>query len=158
MVVQADTLRIGIVEDHALFMDLIAEGLEKYGDLKIVAKADHFAEAKKWFTPEELDVLILDIELPDGNGFGLGVQMRRQNPALGIVMLSSRDVLELLLALPGRTPGVELPHQRGNKIIGLPFLRHPSDGPRGGRHRSFPHGSFAPEIGNRRRITVPAAI
>ena len=89
MVVQAETLRIGIVEDHTLFMDLIAEGLEKFDDLKIVAKADHVAEAKKWFTPEELDVLILDIELPDGNGFGLGVQMRRQNPALGIVMLSS---------------------------------------------------------------------
>ena len=89
MVVQAETLRIGIVEDHTLLMDLIAEGLEKFDDLKIVAKADHVAEAKKWFTPEELDVLILDIELPDGNGFGLGVQMRRQNPALGIVMLSS---------------------------------------------------------------------
>ncbi len=100
MAVIVDTLRIGIVEDHSLFMDLVAEGLEKFGDLKIVAKADHVAEAKKWFIPEELDILILDIELPDGNGFGLGVQMRRQNPALGIVLLSSRDVMELLLALP----------------------------------------------------------
>ena len=100
MVVKADALRIGIVEDHTLFMDLMAEGLEKFGDLKIVAKAEDVAEAKKWFTPEELDVLILDIELPDGNGFGLGVQMRRQNPALGIVLLSRRDVLELLRGLP----------------------------------------------------------
>jgi DNA-binding NarL/FixJ family response regulator len=97
---ESQPIRIGIVEDHTLFMDLMAQGLESFSDLKIVAKADLVAEAKKWFRPEELDVLILDIELPDGNGFGLGVQMRRQNPALGIVLLSSRDVLELLLGLP----------------------------------------------------------
>jgi DNA-binding NarL/FixJ family response regulator len=95
-------LRVGIVEDHTLFMDLLAEGLERFDDLKVVAKADHVAEAKKWMKPEDLDVVILDIELPDGNGFGLGVQMRRQNPALGIVILSSRDVLELMLSMPAQ--------------------------------------------------------
>ncbi len=94
------SLRVGIVEDHPLFMELLAEGLERVDDLKVVATASHVAEAKKWMKPEELDVVILDVELPDGNGFGLGLQMRRQNPDLGIVMLSGRDVLELMHSLP----------------------------------------------------------
>jgi DNA-binding NarL/FixJ family response regulator len=93
-------LRIGIVEDHPLFMDLVAHGLGAIEGLVIFATAGTLSEARKWFRPEEFDILILDIELPDGNGFGLGVELRRQNPALGIVLLSGRDALELLEGLP----------------------------------------------------------
>jgi DNA-binding NarL/FixJ family response regulator len=93
-------LRIGIVEDHTLFLQLMSSALEQVPDLEIVATADNVTEAKKWFEPENLDVVILDIELPDGNGVGLGITMRRRNPNLGIVLLSDRDMLELILGLP----------------------------------------------------------
>ena len=93
-------LRIGIVEDHSLFLQLMSSALEQVEDLEIVATADNVAEAKKWFQPENLDVVILDIELPDGNGVGLGITMRRLNPHLGVVLLSDRDMLELILGLP----------------------------------------------------------
>ena len=93
-------LRIGIVEDHTLFLQLMSSALEQVADLEIVATADNVTEAKKWFEPENLDVVILDIELPDGNGVGLGITMRRRNPNLGIVLLSDRDMLELILGLP----------------------------------------------------------
>jgi DNA-binding NarL/FixJ family response regulator len=93
-------LRIGIVEDHSLFLQLISSALNEVDDFEIVATADNVAEAKKWFQPENLDVVILDIELPDGNGVGLGITMRRYNPKLGIVLLSDRDMLELILGLP----------------------------------------------------------
>ena len=88
------------MEDHNLFLQLMSSALEQVDDLEIVATADNVAEAKKWFQPENLDVIILDIELPDGNGVGLGITMRRQNPHLGVVLLSDRDMLELILGLP----------------------------------------------------------
>lgn len=88
------------MEDHNLFLQLMSSALEQVDDLEIVATADNVAEAKKWFQPENLDVVILDIELPDGNGVGLGITMRRQNPHLGVVLLSDRDMLELILGLP----------------------------------------------------------
>ena len=88
------------MEDHSLFLQLMRAALEQVDDLEIVATADNVAEAKKWFQPENLDVVILDIELPDGNGVGLGITMRRQNPHLGVVLLSDRDMLELILSLP----------------------------------------------------------
>ena len=93
-------LRIGIVEDHSLFLQLMSSALEQVADFQIVGTADNVTEAKKWFEPENLDVVILDIELPDGNGVGLGITMRRRNPNLGIVLLSDRDMLELILGLP----------------------------------------------------------
>jgi DNA-binding NarL/FixJ family response regulator len=96
----AGALRIGIVEDHTMFLDLLSGALAEVPDFTVSCTADRVAEAKKWFRPEELDVLLLDIELPDGNGIGLGVTMRRANPNLGVVLLSDRDMLELVIGLP----------------------------------------------------------
>lgn len=93
-------LRVGIVEDHSMFLDLLSTALNENEAIQVVATADRVSEAKKWFRPEDLDVVLLDIELPDGNGIGLGVTMRRQNPNLGIVLLSDRDLLELVIGLP----------------------------------------------------------
>jgi DNA-binding NarL/FixJ family response regulator len=97
---KATGIRIGIVEDHPIFLDLMSGALAAYPDIRIEATADSATEARKWFRPQELDVLVLDIELPDGNGVGLGVQMRLENPNLGLVFFSDRDMLELVLGLP----------------------------------------------------------
>lgn len=93
-------LRVGIVEDHPIFLELVSAALSECPGIEVQATAETVAEAKKWFAPAELDVVILDIELPDGNGIGLGVQLRRENPSLGIVLLSDRDMLEVLQGLP----------------------------------------------------------
>ena len=93
-------IRVGVVEDHPLFLELLTNALNESSEIEIVATASGAQEAKKWFKPEELDLLILDIELPDGNGIGLGITLRRQNPDVGILLLSDKDVLELVLSLP----------------------------------------------------------
>ena len=93
-------LRLGIVEDHPIFLDLLSDALGRYEDFTVTATASSVGEAKKWFNPDELDVIVLDIELPDGNGVGLGVQLRRANPKLGVVLFSDRDLLELVQNLP----------------------------------------------------------
>ena len=93
-------IRVGIVEDHPVFLDLLSSALDAIPGITVSATAQSVGEAKKWFRPEELDVLVLDIELPDGNGVGLGVQMRRQNPNVGLVFFSDREMLELVLGLP----------------------------------------------------------
>jgi DNA-binding NarL/FixJ family response regulator len=41
----------------------------------------------------------MDVELPDGNGFGLARVLRAARPELGIVLLSGHDVMDLLLDL-----------------------------------------------------------
>lgn len=93
-------LKVGIVEDHTMFLELMGAALNEQPDIEVVATADRVSEAKKWFKPKEIDVVVLDIELPDGNGVGLGITLRRENPKLGIVLLSDRDMLELIIGLP----------------------------------------------------------
>ena len=50
--------------------------------------------------PGSVDCVILDIDLPDGNGIALGVTLRRRTPTLGILLLSAHDAMDLLLDLP----------------------------------------------------------
>jgi DNA-binding NarL/FixJ family response regulator len=93
-------LRIGIVEDHPIFLELLTQSLESIEGITVTSSAHTVQEAKKWFRPGELDVVLVDIELPDGNGVGLGVQWRTAHPSIAIVFLSDLDMSELIGGLP----------------------------------------------------------
>lgn len=93
-------LRVALVEDQPLFRGLLERLLRSEDGFEVVASADSVAEARRTIRPAETDVVLLDVELPDGNGFGLGVSLRSAHPGLGVVLLSSHDVMELLLGLP----------------------------------------------------------
>lgn len=93
-------LRIAIVEDQVLFRDLLASRLDNVDGFSVVVSAENVFEARKAFAQQEVDLAVLDIDLPDGNGIGLGLSLRREHPDLKIVLLSSADMLELMLGLP----------------------------------------------------------
>jgi len=68
--------------------------------IKVVAAVGTVREAEQRLTPAAVDVALLDIDLPDGNGIALGVILRRKQPGLGILLLSAHDSMDLLLDLP----------------------------------------------------------
>jgi DNA-binding NarL/FixJ family response regulator len=95
-----ENIRVGIVEDHPILLELLGASLNSVPGISVVSTAQGVREAKKWFTPAELDVVVLDIELPDGNGVGLGISWRTEHPNLAIVLLSDLDMLDLIVDLP----------------------------------------------------------
>lgn len=95
-----EDIRVGIVEDHPILLELLGGSLDSVPGISVVSTARGVREAKKWFTPAELDVVVLDIELPDGNGVGLGISWRTEHPNLAIVLLSDLDMLDLIVDLP----------------------------------------------------------
>ncbi|CAB4557077.1 unannotated protein [freshwater metagenome] len=94
------TIRVAIVEDHVLYRDLLESSLQSTPDIEVVISVSGSTEAKQLIVAGNVDVAILDIELADGNGIGLGVTLRRNDPNLEILLLSGRDMIELLLGLP----------------------------------------------------------
>ena len=93
-------LRVAVVEDQPLYRAMLARTLEANDDLSVVASVGTVADARAAIRPGTADVAILDIDLPDGNGIALGVQLRRLAPHLGILLLSAHDAMDLLLDLP----------------------------------------------------------
>lgn len=91
--------RVALVEDVPLFRRILTEIVEQSPDLELVASAATIAQANTIVPPAEPDVLLLDLNLPDGHGFDLGVALRRESPQLRIVILSDHvrpDVLNML--------------------------------------------------------------
>jgi len=62
-------MKLAIVDDSILFRKSIRRLLDSIDDLEIVAEAASVAEAVKMLQEEKPDAVLLDIELPDGNGF-----------------------------------------------------------------------------------------
>lgn len=98
--VAKNNIRVAIVEDHDLYRELITTSLAATEGITVVGSFAGVAAAKASLKPGTVDVALLDIELGDGNGVVLGVSLRRANPDLGIVLLSARNMVELLLGIP----------------------------------------------------------
>jgi DNA-binding NarL/FixJ family response regulator len=80
-------VRVMLVEDHAAFRQALASLLSQEPDLEVVAQAGSLAQARKMLhTP--LDVAVLDLALPDGDGRELIGELRRANAGLSVLVLS----------------------------------------------------------------------
>lgn len=93
-------LRVAVVEDQPLFRSLLGDLVAREPGFELVASASSVAEARDRIDIRAVDVLLLDVHLPDGNGFALARAVRTAFPEVGIVLLSGHDVMDLLLSLP----------------------------------------------------------
>ena len=82
-------LRVMLVEDHTAFRQALALLLSHEPDLEVVAQAGSLAEARQALLEGRLDVAVLDLALPDGDGSDLIGELRRRNPGVSIVVLSA---------------------------------------------------------------------
>ena len=85
-------LKIMLVEDETAFREALAFVLAKEHELEVVAQAGSLAEARVALDgglDGRLDVALLDLALPDGDGSDLIGELRRRNPGVSIVVLSA---------------------------------------------------------------------
>jgi DNA-binding NarL/FixJ family response regulator len=82
------TVRVMLVEDHVAFREAIAFLLTHEPDLEVVAQAGSLAEAREVLA-RRLDVAVIDLGLPDGDGSELVGELRRANPGISVLVLSA---------------------------------------------------------------------
>ena len=99
--VETKEIRVMHVEDHADFRDLMRILLNSQSDMEVVAQAGSLDEARAQVASSEIDVAVLDLSLPDGNGLDLIPDLRQANPDVGVLILSAN----LDPAGPERAPG-----------------------------------------------------
>ena len=86
---EARRTRVMIVEDHADFRDLMEVLLDRQPDIELLAKAGSLVEARAQAARFELDVAVLDLGLPDGNGADLIADLRRPSNEVRVLVLSA---------------------------------------------------------------------
>ena len=91
--------QILIIEDDAKLNNLIKDYLQKYSHK--VYQAKEYEEAKKYLFKEKIDLVILDIMLPNVNGLEI-CKLIRQQSIIPIIFLSARG------EVPDRVVGLEI--------------------------------------------------
>jgi CheY-like chemotaxis protein len=85
---EISTVRIMLVEDHLAFRQALASLLSQEPDLEVVAQAGSLAQARKMLD-RRLDVAVVDLGLPDGDGSALIGELRLRNPGISVLVLSA---------------------------------------------------------------------
>jgi DNA-binding response OmpR family regulator len=82
-------LRIVLIEDDALLRNrILLPGLENYGFA--VDGLETAAELERHLLARVADIVVLDVGLPDADGFEVARGLRQRFPDIGIVMLTGR--------------------------------------------------------------------
>jgi|FLYL01.1.fsa_nt_gi DNA-binding response OmpR family regulator len=92
-------MRILIVEDDPRIGDLLTEALRAEGYAAVTAPTGREGVAQG--AEPEVDLVVLDVMLPDLDGFDVLRMLRRRRPDLPVLMLTARD------DLPSRVGGLE---------------------------------------------------
>ena len=86
-----DPTRVLLVEDHASFRQALAFMFEREDDFVVTGQAGTLAEAEMLVReePDGADVAIVDLGLPDGDGFGLIEEMAAAGGGMTTLVLSA---------------------------------------------------------------------
>lgn len=81
-------IRVLLADDHKLFRAGIRSLLQTRSDMEVVAEAADGREALRLVEVHRPDVVLLDITMPDLNGFDAAARIARAFPRSRVVMLS----------------------------------------------------------------------
>lgn len=83
-----------IADDHALVRAGIRALVEKIPGVTVVAEAGKGSEAKKLITELKPDLVLLDITMPDGNGFDVLLHVQKNCPETRVIVLTVHEAGE----------------------------------------------------------------
>jgi DNA-binding NarL/FixJ family response regulator len=115
--------RLLIVDDHPMMRTGLAQLIDNEVDLKVFAEAENAGQALDIAVRQALDLILLDISLPDKNGLELIKDIQALKPALPILVVSMHDeslYAERVLRAGGR--GYIMKQEGGKKL--LQAVRH----------------------------------
>jgi len=84
-------IRVAVVDDHPIVRDGVVANLSDAAEVEVVGTAGTLAAAAELVKQHHPDVLILDLELPDGSGLDALGTLRAISPRTRIVVFSAYD-------------------------------------------------------------------
>lgn len=109
-------VRVLILDDHAAFREPLRFMFEREPEFEVSGEAGNLEEARGML--EDVDVAVVDLNLPDGHGSEILPELRRRSPkALALVLTASADRAEYARAVEAGAAGVLHKSSRISEII-----------------------------------------
>lgn len=83
-----NTIKVLIADDHAIVREGLKQILADTRDIAVAGEAENGLEAIKLVRLGKGDVLLLDISMPDRNGIEVLKQVRKETPAIAVLILT----------------------------------------------------------------------
>ena len=143
--------KVLLVDDHAMLVDLYERVLSDEADLEVVGRAGSVDEAVEVAATCQPDVVLMDFELPGGDGATAAARIKSTRPETMVVMVTaSEDDRTLLRAIEAGVSGFVPKSQDLQELVGairaaragealispavlgrlLPQLRHRDEAPK----------------------------
>jgi DNA-binding NarL/FixJ family response regulator len=91
------TIRVALVDDHPIVVGGLEAALGSIDDIEVVDRGGSIADGRRILGRNDIDVVLLDVRLPDGNGLELvAVAGDRDGP--GVLILSSFESSQYVAA------------------------------------------------------------
>lgn len=84
-------LRLAVVDDHAIIRDVFVTLVEDAPDMTMAWTASSLAEASDKLHWDIPDFLVIDVGLPDGNGFEFTTEVLNRVPQLPVLIVSAEE-------------------------------------------------------------------
>jgi DNA-binding NarL/FixJ family response regulator len=82
------TTRVLLIDDHELIRQGLARAFERDNEMSIVGQAGTVREGIAAYADLQPDVVVTDLELPDGHGLEVVRQVRKTGDTVGLVVLT----------------------------------------------------------------------
>lgn len=87
----SDKVRVMIVDDHEIVRRGIAEIVDREDSFEVVAEAGSVEDAVRRADLVKPDVMLVDLQLPDGTGIDIMKMVAKTNPDIKAIVLTSFD-------------------------------------------------------------------
>ncbi|MFT3793374.1 response regulator [Flavobacterium sp.] len=92
-----EKVKILIADDHPIFLKGLHEVIDDVENLQVVCKADNGIDAIAAALANELDIAILDIDMPGANGLQVAEQILAKKPGVAIILLTMHKAKDTFL-------------------------------------------------------------
>lgn len=82
-------ITVQIADDHKMVVESLSRMISESGIARVTGKYYDLKSCRKGLAKETPDVLLLDIELPDGDGVDFCAEAKKNYPQLKIIILTS---------------------------------------------------------------------
>jgi DNA-binding NarL/FixJ family response regulator len=111
------SISILMVDDHPVFRFGLRALIEAEADLRIVGEAASGSEALELAASQPIDLVLMDIKLPDMNGLEVTRRLRALQPTVHVLIISMLDDSTVFQALKAGACGYILKGSSGEETL-----------------------------------------
>jgi DNA-binding NarL/FixJ family response regulator len=111
-------IRVSLIEDDTFFLGSFVKALTGTPDIQLVHAATTLAEGKQVLSQDAVDVLIVDLGLPDGSGIDLIKKAHRKWPHCAVLVSTTfADELHVIQSIEAGASGYLLKDSQPELIV-----------------------------------------